>query len=69
MLGIGRSGKDDQRRWCRFNPSVSAREGRRRDEVFPEDEAVWRCGSVDRRRGGMGGLGDDASLGSYLAKK
>jgi hypothetical protein len=37
--------------------------------VLPEDEAVWRCGSVDRRRGGMGGLGDDASLGSYLAKK
>jgi hypothetical protein len=27
------------RRWCRFNDSVSARVGRRRDKVLPEDEA------------------------------
>jgi hypothetical protein len=28
-----------QRRWCGFNTSVSAREGRRRDEALSEDEA------------------------------
>jgi hypothetical protein len=25
--------------WCGFNASISAREGRRRDEALPEDEA------------------------------
>jgi hypothetical protein len=28
-----------RRRWCRFKTLVSAREGRRRDEVLSEDEA------------------------------
>jgi hypothetical protein len=33
------SGEGGQRQRCRFNTSVSAREGRRRDETLSEDEA------------------------------
>jgi hypothetical protein len=33
------SGEDDRRRWCGLNALVLAREGKRRDEVLPEDEA------------------------------
>jgi hypothetical protein len=36
---IERSGEGDRWPWCGFNASVSAREGRRQDEVLPEDEA------------------------------
>jgi hypothetical protein len=32
------SEESGQRRWWRFNSSVSALEGRRRDEALPEDE-------------------------------
>jgi hypothetical protein len=38
-VGVERSGEGGQWRWCRFNTSVSAREGRRQDEASLEDEA------------------------------
>jgi hypothetical protein len=38
-VGVGQSGEGDRRRWCRFNASISAREGRQQEEVLPEDEA------------------------------
>jgi hypothetical protein len=37
-VGVGRSEEGSLRRWCGFNASVSAREGRRRDKALPEDE-------------------------------
>jgi hypothetical protein len=39
-VGVGRSEEDNLRRWCEFNASVSARDGRRRDKALPEDEVV-----------------------------
>jgi hypothetical protein len=30
---------DGRRRWCRFNASISAREGRQREEALPKYEA------------------------------
>jgi hypothetical protein len=38
-VGVGLSGEGGQRRWYRFNASVLAREGRRRNEALPKDEA------------------------------
>jgi hypothetical protein len=38
-VGVERFREGDWRRWCGFNASVSAREGRRQDKVLPEDEA------------------------------
>jgi hypothetical protein len=38
-VGVGLSREGDRWRWCEFNVLVLAREGRRRDEVLPEDEA------------------------------
>jgi hypothetical protein len=38
-MRVGWSKEGGQMRWCRFNASVSAREGRRRDEALSEDEA------------------------------
>jgi hypothetical protein len=38
-VAVGRSGEGDRRRWCGFNASVSAQEGRRRNEVLPKNEA------------------------------
>jgi hypothetical protein len=35
---VGRSGEGSLQRWCRFNTLVSAREGRRPNKAFPEDE-------------------------------
>jgi hypothetical protein len=36
-VGVERSEEGSLRRWCRFNASVSTREGRR-DKALPEDE-------------------------------
>jgi hypothetical protein len=38
-VGVGRYREDGRRRWCGFNASVSAREGRRRDKALSEDKA------------------------------
>jgi hypothetical protein len=38
-VGVRLSGEGGRWRWCGFNASVLAREGRRRDETLPEDEA------------------------------
>jgi hypothetical protein len=38
-IGVGRSGEGDRWWRCGFNASVLAREGRRRDEALPKDEA------------------------------
>jgi hypothetical protein len=38
-MGVRLSREGDRRRCCRFNASVSARKGKRRDEVLLEDEA------------------------------
>jgi hypothetical protein len=38
-VGVGLYREGDQQWWCRFNASVLAREGRRRDEALLEDEA------------------------------
>jgi hypothetical protein len=35
---VRRSGEGDRRRWCGFNTSVLAQEGRRQDKALPEDE-------------------------------
>jgi hypothetical protein len=37
-VGVRRSGEGSQWRWCRFNASILAREGRRCDEALSEDE-------------------------------
>jgi hypothetical protein len=36
---VGRSEEGSVWRWCGFNASVLARDGRRRDKALPEDEA------------------------------
>jgi hypothetical protein len=36
-VSLSRNG--DQRQWYRFSISILTREGRRRDEALPEDEA------------------------------
>jgi hypothetical protein len=38
-VGVGRSGKGGQWRWCGFNASVSAQKGSQWDEALLEDEA------------------------------
>jgi hypothetical protein len=38
-MGVELSGEGDRRRWCKFNVSVLAREGRRRDEALSKDKA------------------------------
>jgi hypothetical protein len=38
-VGIGWFAEGSLWRWCRFDASVLAREGRRRDKALPEDEA------------------------------
>jgi hypothetical protein len=38
-VGVQRSGEGSMQHWCRFNASVSAREGRQWDKAFSEDEA------------------------------
>jgi hypothetical protein len=38
-VGVGLFEEDGRWRWCGFNALVSAREGRRQDEEFTEDEA------------------------------
>jgi hypothetical protein len=38
-VGVGQFGEGSLRRWYGFNASVSTREGGRRDEALPEDEA------------------------------
>jgi hypothetical protein len=38
-VGVGWSREGGRRRWCVLIALVSAREGRRRDEALPEDEA------------------------------
>jgi hypothetical protein len=38
-VGVERSSENGLLWWCGFNASVSTQEGRRRDEVLPEDEA------------------------------
>jgi hypothetical protein len=38
-VGVGRSEEGGRRWWYKFNTSVSVREGIRRDEALPEDEA------------------------------
>jgi hypothetical protein len=38
-VGVGLFREDGWRRWCRFNASVSAREGRRQNETLSKDEA------------------------------
>jgi hypothetical protein len=38
-VGVRQYGEGGRCRWCRFNASILAREGKRRDEVLPEDEA------------------------------
>jgi hypothetical protein len=39
MMGVERSEEDRLRWWCRFNASVSVREGRRQDKALPEEKA------------------------------
>jgi hypothetical protein len=36
---VGQSGEDSLQWWCKFNISVSAREGRRWDKALSKDEA------------------------------
>jgi hypothetical protein len=36
-VGVGLFGEVGRQRWCEFNDSVLAREGRRGDEALPED--------------------------------
>jgi hypothetical protein len=38
-MGVGWFEKGGRRRWCGFNGSVLAREGRQWDKSLPEDEA------------------------------
>jgi hypothetical protein len=38
-MGVGRSEAGGRWWWCRFNASISAQEGRRRNEALSEDEA------------------------------
>jgi hypothetical protein len=38
-VGVELFGEGGRRQWCKFNAPVLAREGRRRDEALPEDEA------------------------------
>jgi hypothetical protein len=38
-VGVERSREGSLREWCEFDALVSAREGRRRNKVLPEDEA------------------------------
>jgi hypothetical protein len=38
-VGVRRSGEGRLLWWCGFNASISAREGRQRDEALLEDEA------------------------------
>jgi hypothetical protein len=38
-VGVGRSGEGSMQRWCGFNASVLAQEGRRWDKVLLEDKA------------------------------
>jgi hypothetical protein len=37
-MGVGRFEEGSLRRWCSFNTSVSAQEGRRRDKALLKDE-------------------------------
>jgi hypothetical protein len=37
-MRVSWSGEGSLRRWCRFNASVLAREGKRQDEALLEDE-------------------------------
>jgi hypothetical protein len=37
-MGVGRSREGSLRRWCEFNASVSAQNGRRQDKTLLEDE-------------------------------
>jgi hypothetical protein len=38
-VGVGRSGEGNLWRWCIFNASVLAREGRQQHKALSEDEA------------------------------
>jgi hypothetical protein len=38
-MRVRSSEEGGQQQWCRFNASISVREGRRHDEALPEDEA------------------------------
>jgi hypothetical protein len=38
-VGVGQPVEGGRQRWCRFNASVLAREGRQWDEALSEDEA------------------------------
>jgi hypothetical protein len=39
MVEVRLSEEGDRWRWCKFNASISTREGTRRDEALSEDEA------------------------------
>jgi hypothetical protein len=57
-VGVELSRKGGQRRWCEFNASDSAREGKRQDKSLLEDEAEMK----ERwHRVGGGEGGDDVS--------
>jgi hypothetical protein len=38
-VGVRRSWEGSLRQWCKFNVLISARDGRRQDKAFLEDEA------------------------------
>jgi hypothetical protein len=49
-VGVRRSGEGSLRRWCEFNASVLAGEGRRRDKALQEDEVeVASSSSLNRK--------------------
>jgi hypothetical protein len=68
---VRRFGEGRRWRWCIFNASVSAREGRRWDEALSENETeavssfLVQCeGSMIRHRSVTTSIGGDAVLGS-----